>query len=132
MTDWPAINAEAGAVPGGVPWVAGMRMADGRILCEVDDEGRLSAFYGHRKRRVPPAPDMSDAGTRGHLRAALGNPDIYAARNRSGDMVARVLRLNNQTGQWVQGVGVGSTRDEAEARALIAYARANGGWVVEP
>jgi hypothetical protein len=134
MTDpnpWPTINAEAAAIPGGIPWRVGMVDECDATCTFVDEDGTVwfvddvKAAYvaGHQ------LADLSCPGTRGHLRAALGSPTILTDRRLDGVYRATVV-VDVHDRYTAQHHGKGDTRDEAEARALIAYARANGGWTL--
>jgi hypothetical protein len=145
-TDWPAINAEAAAIPGGVPWVGGVRvrsiLADGTVEIVVgtvvDEIGGLPVVWWpdlRETRAHQPSehllPCLDDAGTRGHLRAALGSPTILTDRRIDGVYRATVV-VDVHYRYTPHHHGRGASIAEAEARALIAYARANGGWEVRP
>jgi len=125
-TDWTTINAEAAAIPGGVPWAAGMRDENGQVVVGVSRNGCIASVWGYRTEKRTGRPDMSDAGTRGHLRAALGSPSIITQD--CGDLSYASLLSDDNV---VLAAVFADTRTKAEARALITYARKNGGWTVK-
>lgn len=137
--DWASINREAASLPGGVPWGEGAVTTCGLVVFD-GDRGHARGYRRdatgnggnvHEVDGRDIIPDMRSPAMRGHLRAALGNPDIISERKFGLGNFWMVELLDTQTSETLA-AKCGATRDEAEARALIAYARANGGWVVKP
>lgn len=120
---WADINRRAAAVPG-LRRKPGVLQADGRLVCETEADGFVTAYYGHKQRRASDGPDLSHAGTRGILRAALGSPDVVI-RGASDGRYRCWVETDENLGRafaW------GDTREQAEAAALVALAEARGEW----
>jgi|GEM_PF-1130927 len=122
---WADLNRRAAAVPGFDPQL-GERLADGRIVCDLNDDGSIFTAFGDRDRRAPMGPDMGSAGTRGFRRAALGSPALsYEHHPEIGTWKCGLMLHGRGVHDFV---GYGSSLEEAEAAALVALAEARQQW----
>lgn len=131
---WDDLNRRAAAVPGGVPWAGGMRLASGDYTAAWHREGEPpnvvlapgyidTAEWDDEERREW-VPDLSHAGTRGILRAALGSPAPDYTQEDHDRHVCEFF--SRRLGTHV--AGFGSTREQAEAAALVELAETRTEW----
>lgn len=120
---WADLNRRAAAVQGGVPWEAGARDENGQLVTGVGRGGAIHSVWGRRNGKRTGRPDLSHAGTRGILRAALESPPMDYEPTQEG-------YLCEVWGGRSHGAyhGHGDTREQAEAAALVALAEARNEW----